>query len=534
MTKHNTNAKRPPTDATLTDAEYRDALRDAGLTPEGVWTGEHGVTVRGPYHRTKTDADGMVVRVRRYYRLSFEAVPGSKERSFAERKTKPQALAWAREVDDTIGQGLKPHQGEKRFQSVATLIDAYLDPSNHVDQWHSPRSKEAPRSFLDNWARPIIGQLRCIEWDPAASRSILEQMEKSGLRSSYRSQGYTYLSALATFARTTTHGFLPRSADPLEDIARPGGKESRFVDVLTLPTVAQVAALGDNLGEVVARKWLAKVKAPSPARLERAEFERFRWSMVPRIVFGAGLRPGEALALRTGDFDLRDRTSGLGIDVERQTVRGSSTRTCDPKHGSKRRTYLADDAWDDVVKLVRWVEAVSGPNALLWSRMRDHTKMLDDSTLYSAYFVPAATATAGFTFEDVPQWTVAEETTIGDDGTKTQVLMTVPLKKNGVQVTRRVWNWSWRHLRHLYGTTALAAVSNGGWGQDIADVSIWMGHRSAETTWEYYVGKRPGGGARMAAATGGGTSPGGSATVAEPADTPVAQSGTRGHLRIVN
>jgi len=533
----NTNAKRPPADGTLTKKQYTKALTDAGRDPEPVWSGEHGVTVRGPHHRPRTDKDDMVVGVRSYYRITFEEPIGSGKRVFREKRTLTLAKKEGRRIDHDLGVGLSSNQAPRRFETVDTLIDEYLKPSNHLDSWNSPRTPTGPTTFLDVWARPVIGQLACIAWDSVGSERILEQMAKCQLSLSYRSQAYTYLTALATFARMRKHGFLPPYADPLAEVTRPNKDDERYVDPDTLPTPAQIEAFAVNLGDVAATKWLARIKNPSPTRLERVEYERFRWSMLPRIMFGGGPRPNECLALRTSDFDLRDRAKGLGLRIERQAIRASSTRTGPPKHGSARTTYVTDEMWDDVVKLVRWTEALFGPDVLVWPRMRDHTTMVDDSTLHKSYFDPAAELTDGFISERVLQWAVEEEDVTDAKGNTTLELVTVPLRgDDGQQKTKKVWNWNWRHLRHLYGTTALAPKATGGWGQDIGDVSAWMGHKSPQTTWEYYIGRRQGDGARMAAGSARTpAAPQAAPSVPMPSTPPAAVArGVRGHLRSVS
>lgn len=365
--------------------------------------------------------------------------------------------------------------------------------------------------------------------DAAGSEYILAQMAKSQLSLSYRAQGYTYLATLANFARVRRRGFLPPEVDPLEDVAAPDAAQRRLVERKDMPSLAQVNALGDNMGAVATSKWLRGVKHPSPERLARVELARFRWSMLPRIIFGGGLRPNEALALRTGDFQLTDRDEGLGIKIERQAARGISTGTRPPKHGSERTTFMPDELWDDVMRLVTMLEAEFGPNVLVWPRMRDHTKMLDDSTLFSAYYDPAAELTDGFTYEMVAQWTVKVEH--DPDNHARAVLITVPLlDRDGKQRQRKNWNFNWRHLRHLYSTTALAPRATDGWGQDIADVAVWMGYRSAETTWEYYIGQRPEGGARMAA----GTKASSKSAPPRPQVDRTARHGPRTHLRVVS
>lgn len=500
---NNDKPKLPPTDGSLTTTEWREQLDAAGLRQQIVWEGSYGTKVHGPCHRPITDEAGRVVRVRTYYRIVHPAAPGSRQRKFPERSTKKLAIREAKRIDGNLGDGHSPTQAPRRFEPVDVLLDEFLDPANHLDRWGSPRTRESAAAFLNTWVRPVIGHLPCIEWDAAASEHILAQMEKCQLKMSYRAQGHTYLATLASFARVRRRGFLPSEADPLEDVPAPNASERRLIDPATLPTPDHVRAFASNMGEVAASKWLRRVKHPTAQRLARVELERFRWSMLPRIIFGGGLRVNEALALRTGDFQLAVRSEGLGIRIERQAARGSSTRLRPPKHGSVRTTYAPDDLWDDVVRLVRTLEAEFGPNVLVWPRMRDHTKMLDDSTLFSAYFDPAAERTEGFTFEMVPQWTVeVEEVTTGHGSTKL-VLTSVPLVdgRTGEQRHRKTWNWNWRHLRHLYATTALAPCKTGGWEQDIADVAAWMGHRSAETTWEYYIGQRQDGGARMAAST---------------------------------
>jgi integrase len=493
----------PPTDGSLTKPEWQQQLAAAGIRPQVVWEGSYGTKVHGPCYRPATDDDGVVVRVRSYYRIVHPAAPGSRKRKFPERSTKKLAERDAKRIDARLGSGYSPVEAPRRFEPMDVLLDEFLDPANHLDSWKSPRTRESAAAFLNTWVRPVIGHLPCIEWDAEASEHILAQMEKCQLKMSYRAQGYSYLAILANFGRVRRRGFLPTEANPLEDVHAPNASERRFVDRATLPSPDQVRALGENMGEVAAAKWLRRVKNPSAERLARVELERFRWSMLPRIIFGGGLRVNEALALRTGDFRLAQRSEGLGIHIERQAARGSSTRLRPPKHGSVRTTYASDELWDDVFRLVTLLEAEFGPNVLVWPRMYDHTKMLDDSTLFSTYFDPAAEKTAGFTFEIVPQWTVEIEKVEDASGNTKRVLTSVPLldEKTGKQKTRKSWNWNWRHLRHLFGTLALAPSQTGGWGQDIGDVAVWMGHRSAETTWEYYIGQRGGEGARMASAT---------------------------------
>jgi integrase len=538
-TTKKTKSKLPPTDGTLTMQEYREAIRAAGLGPKPVWESENGVKLSGPHHRPYADASGMVVRVRSYYRMWTLKRSGLDKRQFPEFSTRAEAMREARELERKIAEGPVLEAAPNRTRTVNDLIDAYLAPSNHLEAWNSPRSAEAPATFLNTWARPVIGHLPCSEWDARGSERILEQMAKCNLKLSYRSQGYTYLVALATFARMRRHGFLPPHADPLDEVNRPNLKDDRKVDARTLPTLDHIAAFAANLGDVAAAKSIGRLKNPDETRLQLAELERFRWSMLPMLIFGGGLRPNEALALRTGDFDLSNRTNGLGLYIERQADRSSSTGTRPPKHGSKRTTYVTDKLWDDVVRLVSWIEAQSGRNALVWPRLREPDHMLDDSTLHRAYFIPAAERTAGFTSELIPQWTVVEGDDIDERGHRT--LITVPLinKSTSEQRTKRVWNWSWRHFRHLYGTTALAPVDTGGWGQDIADVAEWMGHRSSQTTWEYYIGTREGSGARMAAGSASArtaTPPsGGAARVAAPASrVPSKARSARSHLRVVS
>lgn len=526
------NPAHPRTDGTLTKDEFTAQLEAAGHRPVLHAALPYGTRVLGPYHRPRLDEHGKVVAVRTYYRITHPVALGSKKRRYPEARTKALALHEANIIDRRLGDAEQPRAAANTERTVGELIDAYLDPANHRHAWKADRSRQAPASFLNTWVRPVIGHWPCRAWDAAASDRIMEMMEKCDLRLSYRAQGYKYLSSLASFGRIRRHGFLGPDHDPLEDLTPPSDPSHRFIDPKTLPSIDHVHQLAHNLGTVVEAKWLGKVKHPDAARRERATFEAFRWAMLVLVMFGFGLRPNEALALRTGDFRLGSRDQGLGLHIDRQAARGSSTRTAAPKHGSERTTYAPDELWDDVVRLVTEIEDRFGPNSLLWPRMRDHTKMLDDSTLYGSYFDPAAERTAGFTFEMVPQWTV-EAHTVQEPGEKPRSeLVAVPLlDADGKQRHRKRWNWNWRHLRHLYGTTAIASRDHGGWGQDITDIAKWMGHRSTKTTWDYYIGNRDGDGARMAAGT--------RAEAANPTQLPPSPStgqrrGKSSHLRLVS
>lgn len=161
--KKTTTAPLPLTDGSLSKQQFIQALADAGHTPEQVWEGEAGVKLRGPCFRPATDEHGMVVRVRRYYRGTFEEPLGSGLRQSFEERIKTLGLKEARRIDQDLEDGLS--------------------------------SKEAARR---------------------------------------------------------TH----------------------------------VWALGDNLGLVVERMWLRKVKRPTAAHSERAAFERFRWSTLPKVAAG--------------------------------------------------------------------------------------------------------------------------------------------------------------------------------------------------------------------------------------------------------
>lgn len=97
-------------------------------------------------------------------------------------------------------------------------------------------------------------------------------MDKSELKVSYRSQGYTYLTALAGFARMRTHGFLPRHHDPLHEVPRPGAGGDRYVEPGALPGVVLVWAFGARLrgtrrGEVAGAGQVPEHRPPAAGPL---------------------------------------------------------------------------------------------------------------------------------------------------------------------------------------------------------------------------------------------------------------------------
>lgn len=49
-------------------------------------------------------------------------------------------------------------------------------------------------------------------------------------------------------------------------------------------------------------------------------------------------------------------------------------------------------------------------------------------------------------------------------------------------------NWTVTNMRHRFATRALTSVAQGGWGLDVARVSLMLGHAKIQTTLEYYVG----------------------------------------------
>lgn len=500
------NDSTPPSPTGRPGGDQRPskALSDADLADRGrltseVWSGESGTKVLGPCHRSRLDADGLVAYTRKYYRITYPDPARAAGRGFAEAATKTKALKRAKTIDANLTMGLPPSGAPNEDRSISELIDAYLDPANHRGSWTADRSAQAPASFLNTWVRPAIGHLLVREWTPSHSEAILHTMVVAHMDASYQAQGHTYLRALATFAKKRTHGFLHPNADPLADVTRPkAATEAAFVPPETLPTFDHVHAFAVTLGEIV-RKRFSRGRM-TPAKKARASLEALRWAMLPLIIAYFGLRPNAALALRTTDFILTDRAAGLGCRVERQAKRGSATQTILPKHGSVRTTYAPDQLWDEIVDLVSQLERAFGRGCLVWSQKGDITRMVSDSTLSKSYFTPAAEVTPGWESHDKLQWTVEEDA----NGT---IIASPILDMAGRQVVRREWNWSWRQLRHLYGTTSLAKVENGGWGQDITDVSDRMGHKTSEVTWTYYVKPRRGGGGRMAAATGGGHGP---------------------------
>ena len=64
MTTNTKKARRPKADGTLSKVDFEQALTDAGRVPLLVWSGEHGVTVCGPYHRLHSDKHDKVAAVR--------------------------------------------------------------------------------------------------------------------------------------------------------------------------------------------------------------------------------------------------------------------------------------------------------------------------------------------------------------------------------------------------------------------------------------------------------------------------------------
>lgn len=490
--KHDDAGLLPPGER-MTVKECRAHLSNEGYAPSVVYSGDHDVTVRGPYLRPIAGEDGLVVRVRSYYRIAYPEPNGREGRGGLERATEAKALALAKRINANLKAGLPPMGAPNAGKLVTDLIDAYLDPDNHLDEWHSDRSRQAPASFFAVWVRPVIGHLTCSEWEPAHSRFVMAAMDTAGVALSYRAQAHTYLTALANFGRMRRHGYLAPDADPMEEVTRPkASSEPTYVERSSLPSVAVVHAFADNMGALVGRRY--RRGKMTPAKEARAALEQLRWRMFPLVVFYFGLRVNEALALRTTDFLLHDRAQGLGCRIERQSARGSATKTISPKHGSHRVAYASDELWDDVMELVHTVEGHFGRGALVWSQKGDAGRMVSDNTLKRSFFDPAAEATEGFTCEVVPQYTVDED----DEGS----LIAVPLlDTHGKHRMRRMWNWTWLDLRHLYGTLAIASRANGGWGQDITDVSQSMGHRNDRVTWLYYVDRRAGAGQRMAAAT---------------------------------
>jgi len=250
------------------------------------------------------------------------------------------------------------------------------------------------------------------------------------------------------------------------------------------------------MGDVAAEQWLNR-GVQTAERLDRAEFDRFRWSMLPWVVCACGARLGEFLALRTTDFNLSDRAVGLRVQIDKQKGRRSSTDTRIPKRELIRETVMPDWMWDDVERLITETEARFGRGALIWTPMHDPYRMLDDSTLYKTMFEPAALR-AGWSYTDVPQWTVDKD----DSGS----LVAVPMlrergPRKGTQKTKRAWEWTWLHLRHMYGTYGIMPVEHGGFCMNIVDVSACMGHTNIETTLRCYVDTRKNIGARVAQAT---------------------------------
>ncbi len=481
----------------VTEAQYR---RSHTLeTATDVFVGDTGVKVRGPYYRFALGDDGRATSVRKYYRLTAPKSVTDGNRTFKEYGSKAVARQVAREIDENLRNGYAGLVGLRRKEPISMLLDAYLDPRNHED-WKSPRSAEAPRSFVDTWVRPVIGTVPCIEWTPELTRRVLEGMELCEISLSYRKQAHMLLKAVVNFGKRTNQDFFPPKFDPFEGVSVPKGRQTsedaEYIDRTILPEYSDILVFADGIGETAMQRWLKRGEQ-TPERLEMAEFDRFRWSMLPWVACTCGARVGELLALRTTDFDLSDRNAGLRVQIARQKVRNSSTETKEPKYGSVRETVMPDWMWDDTQRLISEVEARFGTGALLWTPMHDPDRMLDDSTLYKTMFEPAALQ-AGWSYTDVPQWGVDED----ESGS----LIAVPLKydngpQKGTQKTKRSWEWTWRHLRHMYGTYGIMPVEHGGFGMNIVDLSACMGHANIETTLRCYVDSRRDIGVRMSEAT---------------------------------
>ena len=60
-------------------------------------------------------------------------------------------------------------------------------------------------------------------------------------------------------------------------------------------------------------------------------------------------------------------------------------------------------------------------------------------------------------------------------------------KLAGAAIVPSDWDWTFHWLRHGYASWSLAPTSSGGFGLDLASVSVWLGHSKVSTTQDTYV-----------------------------------------------
>ncbi len=198
-----------------------------------------------------------------------------------------------------------------RDQDLGTFVEPSKDDLNtYLDRWLQDAVKPKVRShaladytsLLARYVRPVLGDKRLSDVTPLDAQALYATMLERGL--SPRTVRYTHAVLSQALKQAVRWGMLPRNVADLVDLPRQERTEMRAL-------------------------------SPEEARrfLEVARDDRF--AVLFGFALSTGMRPGEYMALRWTDLDLR---AGVAT-VRRALVRGKSGwHFEEPKTDRSRRT----------------------------------------------------------------------------------------------------------------------------------------------------------------------------------------------------
>lgn len=323
------------------------------------------------------------------------------------------------------------HRHEARASTtvrVSELVDLYLEARyrDAADGELEPETVDGYRSMLHRHFVPHVGAMQARDVDKVAMRVVLAKVSEELAGSTVLQFRRSVLSTFFTWVRENNEdlstwnplaGVKKGSKAPVKD----GYRSDKFIPEDARPRTEDVEAIMGRFDE-----------------LGRSDV-----ALLVALMAFTGLRPGEALAVQPGDFDL----SRSVCRVERQHNSKSGVKPY--AKGRNWRTVHVPGRIHD--RVLAQVDAVAG-RPWLFPKYKGSQKTIDlvpwhYTTLHASYWLPHAE----------------------------------PL------LPERVRYRSPHGLRHHFATWALKSQDHGGLGLSIAEVSKLMGHQRVSTTEETYT-----------------------------------------------
>ena len=396
-----------------------------------------------------------------YYSVTWYEPGTARQQRTTVGKVREDAIAWAKAKAEQLRRIQQTPKAERKFASVGTLIDAYLDPENHRT-WRQARTSEKAADVAKKFVTRGFRELITHSLTDEDVQRLLDRARRSDdavdrpLSRSYLQDGRSFLSAVVRFG--IKHGYLEAGQltgdydlpTCLEDVVDPDlpdhVEDDEEVATFTvsrrqLPGWDRIRAIADLM--------------PSPT-----------YRLFVLFAASTGLRFGEMAALRWTDID-QDRRA---VKVRRKVSESNrGVQTLELPKGRKRREAVYP-AWLAPLVAPRVVEARAEEVAEL-----------------------AAAAEAG---------TVLTPHATG---------LMFPAPRGGwlrrPNFHRRVWRVAWRQagwrdgwtvhtLRHCAAVSLIYDL-----GIDLVDVSEALGHSDVSVTQRIYCQAREGSADRVAAAS---------------------------------